>query len=254
LSVSYEGREIGAWFISIARNQIFDHLKLSWYRLRQTTSGIIAFSSSTGGPVQDVLDGATNSELLHCVRQLNPDLQECIYLRFLQGLSVAEMAKIMDRNEGAVKALQQRAVRRLAQLLPEGLWNDAAALFNDAETQRETGFGQFVERVAANLDLDAAAADVLGAAAYRGFTERVRAKLDVSVGLRAVLAVVPPSLNRPIMTRDPAGEPSSDPVAEPAPDALLDQEIETTGPDAADAGARGWSAGDGASRGDAADS
>jgi hypothetical protein len=108
--------------------------------------------------------------------------------------------------------------------------------------------------VAANLDLDAAAADVLGAAAYRGFTERVRAKLDVSVGLRAVLAVVPPSLNRPIMTRDPAGEPSSDPVAEPAPDALLDQEIETTGPDAADAGARGWSAGDGASRGDAADS
>jgi RNA polymerase sigma-70 factor (ECF subfamily) len=27
----------------------------------------------------------------------------------------------MDRNEGAVKALQHRAVRRLAQLLPEGL-------------------------------------------------------------------------------------------------------------------------------------
>ena len=34
---------------------------------------------------------------------------------------VAETAKIMDRNEGAVKALQHRAVRRLAQLLPEGL-------------------------------------------------------------------------------------------------------------------------------------
>ena len=39
-------------------------------------------------------------------------------LRFLQGLSVAETAEMMGRNEGAVKALQHRAVRRLAQLLP----------------------------------------------------------------------------------------------------------------------------------------
>jgi RNA polymerase sigma-70 factor (ECF subfamily) len=55
------------------------------------------------------------------VRKLNPDQQECIQLRFLQGLSVAETARVMDRNEGAVKALQHRAVRRLAQLLPDGL-------------------------------------------------------------------------------------------------------------------------------------
>ena len=33
----------------------------------------------------------------------------------------AETARVMDRNEGAVKALQHRAVRRLAQLLPDGL-------------------------------------------------------------------------------------------------------------------------------------
>jgi len=42
-------------------------------------------------------------------------------LRFLQGLSVSETALAMDRNDGAIKALQHRAVRRLAKLLPEGL-------------------------------------------------------------------------------------------------------------------------------------
>jgi RNA polymerase sigma-70 factor (ECF subfamily) len=120
-SVSYQGRDIGAWFVTIARNLIFDHVKSSRYRLEQTTSEIIELSPSTGGPEQEVLDGATNDELLRCVRKLNPDQQECIQLRFLQGLSVAETAEIMDRNEGAVKALQHRAVRRLAQLLPEGL-------------------------------------------------------------------------------------------------------------------------------------
>ena len=120
-SVSYQGRDIGAWFVTIARNLIFDHVKSSRYRLEQTTSEIIELSPSAGGPEQEVLDGATNDELLRCVRKLNPDQQECIQLRFLQGLSVAETAEIMDRNEGAVKALQHRAVRRLAQLLPEGL-------------------------------------------------------------------------------------------------------------------------------------
>jgi RNA polymerase sigma-70 factor, ECF subfamily len=120
-SVSYQGRDIGAWFVTIARNLIFDHVKSSRYRLEHTTGEIIELSPSTGGPEQEVLDGATNDELLRCVRKLNPDQQECIQLRFLQGMSVAETAEIMDRNEGAVKALQHRAVRRLAQLLPEGL-------------------------------------------------------------------------------------------------------------------------------------
>jgi RNA polymerase sigma-70 factor (ECF subfamily) len=120
-SVTYQGRDIGAWFVTIARNLIFDHVKSSRYRLESTTSDIVELSPSTHGPEQQVLDMATHEELLRCVRKLNPDQQECISLRFLQGLSVAETAKIMDRNEGAVKALQHRAVRRLAQLLPEGL-------------------------------------------------------------------------------------------------------------------------------------
>ncbi|HEY2205377.1 MAG TPA: sigma-70 family RNA polymerase sigma factor [Pseudonocardia sp.] len=120
-SVSYQGRDIGAWFVTIARNLVLDHVKSSRYRLEQSTSEIADLSPSTSGPEQQVLDGATHEELLRCVAKLNSDQKECIALRFLQGLSVAETARLMGRNEGAVKALQHRAVRRLAQLLPEGL-------------------------------------------------------------------------------------------------------------------------------------
>jgi RNA polymerase sigma-70 factor (ECF subfamily) len=120
-SVSYQGRDIGAWFVTIARNLVLDHVKSSRYRLEQTTSEIADLSPATSGPEQQVLDGATHEELLRCVAKLNADQKECIALRFLQGLSVAETARLMGRNEGAVKALQHRAVRRLAQLLPEGL-------------------------------------------------------------------------------------------------------------------------------------
>ena len=54
-------------------------------------------------------------------RQLGAEQQECISLRFLQGMSVAETAAIMGKNEGAIKALQYRAVKSLSRLLPEDL-------------------------------------------------------------------------------------------------------------------------------------
>jgi RNA polymerase sigma-70 factor, ECF subfamily len=122
-SVSYQGRDIGAWFVTIARNLVLDHVKSSRYRLEQATPEIteVAPDQHRPGPESEVIAGATYEELLRCVAKLGDDQQECITLRFLQGLSVSETAHIMGRNEGAVKALQHRAVRRLAQLLPEGL-------------------------------------------------------------------------------------------------------------------------------------
>ncbi|MCW0212317.1 MAG: RNA polymerase sigma factor [Pseudonocardia sp.] len=120
-SVSYQGRDIGAWFVTIARNLIFDHVKSSRYRLESTTAEIVDYSPTTHGPEQQVLENATNDELRIAIAKLNPDQQDCIQMRFLQGLSVAETAERMNRNEGAVKALQHRAVRRLATLLPDGV-------------------------------------------------------------------------------------------------------------------------------------
>src|SRR4051794_27003025 len=120
-SVSYQGRDIGAWFVTIARNLIFDHVKSSRYRLEHSTGEIIELSPSTHGPAQQELEAAANDALRRCVRKLNAGPQEFTQLRFLQGFSVAEAAHAMDRNEGALKALQLRSVRRLAQLLPEGL-------------------------------------------------------------------------------------------------------------------------------------
>jgi RNA polymerase sigma-70 factor (ECF subfamily) len=65
------------------------------------------------------MEAFANAALLEGVKRLNARQQECIVLRFLQGLSVAETARIMGKNEGAIKTLQYRAVRALAQLLPE---------------------------------------------------------------------------------------------------------------------------------------
>ncbi|MFC4001722.1 sigma-70 family RNA polymerase sigma factor [Prauserella oleivorans] len=129
-SISYQGRDVGAWFTTIARNLVLDHVKSSRFRLEIVTdevtdSGAVPLGNGTGhgapGPEQQVISKNTNDELLRCIADLGDDQRECIILRFIQGFSVAETARIMERNEGAVKALQHRAVRRLAKLLPTGL-------------------------------------------------------------------------------------------------------------------------------------
>ena len=117
-SITYQGRDVGAWFITIARNLVLDHVKSSRFRLEVFTPDPEDGRAVESGPESQVLTALTHAELLRCVGQLGDDQRECIVLRFLQGLSVAETAMIMGRNEGAIKALQHRAVRRLAQLLP----------------------------------------------------------------------------------------------------------------------------------------
>jgi RNA polymerase sigma-70 factor (ECF subfamily) len=121
-TVSYQGRDVGAWFVTIARNLVLDHVKSSRFRLEVVAADVADDTKQVQvGPEQQVMSNATRATLLECIDQLGDDQRECIVLRFLQGLSVAETAKIMNRNDGAVKALQHRAVRRLAQLLPEGV-------------------------------------------------------------------------------------------------------------------------------------
>ena len=116
-SVSYQGRDVGAWFVTIARNIVLDHVKSSRFRLEVSTADPDDGQAIESGPETQVLANIAHAELLRCVEQLGDDQRECIVLRFMQGLSVAETAELMHRNAGAIKALQHRAVRRLAQLL-----------------------------------------------------------------------------------------------------------------------------------------
>jgi RNA polymerase sigma-70 factor (ECF subfamily) len=123
-SFTWQGRDPGAWLVTIARNLVADHFKSGRYRLEVTTGDVLDADREDrgpeGSPESAVVDHITNVALLTAVKQLNPEQQECIVLRFLHGFSVAETAQAMGKNEGAIKALQYRAVRALARLLPEG--------------------------------------------------------------------------------------------------------------------------------------
>lgn len=117
-SFVWQDRDIAAWFLAIARNLVLDHYKSASYRLEVSTADMLDADHPDSGIEDAVVSTLEAAALLGAVRRLKTDQQECLVLRFLQGMSVAETAAVMGRSEGAIKQLQLRAVRVLARQLP----------------------------------------------------------------------------------------------------------------------------------------
>lgn len=117
----WQGKDFGAWLMTIARNLTTDHFKAGRTRLEMSTEDMTPHDDATEGPEDAVIAGLTNEVLLQALTELPTEQRECLVMRFLQGLSIAETARALERSDGAVKQLQLRGVRNLAKLLPEGL-------------------------------------------------------------------------------------------------------------------------------------
>ena len=122
-SFRWQGKDFGAWLMTIARNLTTDHFKAGRTRLELTTEDMTLHDDVTDGPEDAVLEGITNEILLGALTELPTEQRECIIMRFLQGMSIAETALALERSEGAIKQLQLRGVRNLAKLMPAG-WRD----------------------------------------------------------------------------------------------------------------------------------
>lgn len=116
----WQGRDFGAWLMTIARNLTTDHFKAGRTRLERSTDDMSAHDDTTESPENEVLASLTHEVLLRSLTELPTEQRDCLIMRFLQDMSIAETAKALGKSEGAVKQLQLRGVRNLAKLMPEG--------------------------------------------------------------------------------------------------------------------------------------
>jgi RNA polymerase sigma-70 factor, ECF subfamily len=114
--------EFVAWLIRIARNRFLDHVKSGRVRWEVVVEETPVTLASGGDPEVEALSTIEGADLKRALEQLTPDQGEVLLMRFFQGLAINEVAAATDRTEGAVKALQFRALRALARILAaEGL-------------------------------------------------------------------------------------------------------------------------------------
>jgi len=118
---TWQGKNFGAWLTTIARNLVTDHYKSSRARLETVADAVPDRADQSESTEAQVLAGLTSEALSCALRRLATEQQECLVMRFCQGLSIAETAAVLGRSEGAVKQLQLRAVRNLAKMIPDGL-------------------------------------------------------------------------------------------------------------------------------------
>ncbi len=114
-----QGAPFSAWLYRIAHN-----LVANWHRdrsRRQSISLDDAFlvAGSTTSPHEYAEAKERSEKLRRAIRKLSPDRQQLLILKFTEGLSNAEIGRIMGRSEGAIKSLYHRTLLALQEMLRE---------------------------------------------------------------------------------------------------------------------------------------
>ncbi len=104
-----------AWLYTIANHVVVSYLrKHRRVALVSLTPELGLADSRTSATAQTICEQVV---LRDALAELTVEQQQVITLKFWGGLSNLEIAERMGRREGAVKALQHRAVQRLQRLL-----------------------------------------------------------------------------------------------------------------------------------------
>ncbi len=97
------------WVFRIAHNLVIDH-----YRTRKELMDLTERPEIPGNNrnVEDsLLSDEQSDQLARTIGRLSPLHQHVLTLRFINGLSMEEVARILDRNSGAIRVLQHRALK-----------------------------------------------------------------------------------------------------------------------------------------------
>lgn len=105
------------WLYRIAHNLVIDHYRRRDRHYQISLDDAPILPTNQDNPVRFAELQLDAERLRAAMRRLTEEQAEVLSLRFLEGYSINEVAAMLDKTEGAVKALQYRAVATLRQLL-----------------------------------------------------------------------------------------------------------------------------------------
>ena len=107
------GVPFSAWLYRIAHN-----LVANWHRDRQRRQevpidDVVNLQAKLDPPELAMLNRMDVERMMRVIKSLTPERQELIILKFVQDMSNAEIGRIMQRSEGAIKSLYHRTLLSL---------------------------------------------------------------------------------------------------------------------------------------------
>lgn len=103
------------WLFQIARNRVIDH-----YRSKKQTVALEEVENTLEYEtnIVDMVNLKTEQTVfIKLLKELTPEQQQVIKLKFLEDLDNDVIAQIMDKTEGAIRVIQFRAIAKLKELI-----------------------------------------------------------------------------------------------------------------------------------------
>ena len=112
----WQGRPFVAWLYRLAHNSHIDHVRSQRPTTSLTNDERPLELASPAAAVE--LARALDADLLsRALGELTVDQQQVIVMKFIDGLDNEQIAQSMDKREGAIRALQMRALSSLRRVL-----------------------------------------------------------------------------------------------------------------------------------------
>jgi RNA polymerase sigma-70 factor (ECF subfamily) len=124
------GLPFKAWLFRIAANLITDHYR---HKNKHPVTPIHdQFESDDPNPFERVIEDQEQLDMQLALKTLPEQYQDLLILHFVEDLPYEEIVKIMNKSAAALRAMQYRALKSLAQQL-EKLHRSRSAIWGDEQ-------------------------------------------------------------------------------------------------------------------------
>lgn len=111
---TWRGAGFGAWLFRIARNDVLDYFRRQGSGAREIAFPEDLLERPSGVLVDEQAEAASEERRLLCaIAALSEEQQQVVLLKLILNFSNRQVGEVLDKTEGAVKALTHRALLAL---------------------------------------------------------------------------------------------------------------------------------------------
>ena len=114
----WQSAPFSAWLFRIAHNLAMDHFRAR-KRVQPEEEVPEPLDSEEPSAELEAMQSIGRQSMLELIDKLSPEQQQVLTLKFVFNFPNADVAKILDKTEGAIKSLQHRALASLQKQLAQ---------------------------------------------------------------------------------------------------------------------------------------